>query len=126
MTDALSIGAQTAQSFGQAQSELARARLDGLSGKGRNMSASETDEAARDFEAVFLSEMIKPMFEGLETGGMFGGGSAEESYRALMIQEYGKVLVSTNTTGIADAVKAQLIEIQGQAAAAAQTAPQAD
>lgn len=70
------------------------------------------EESAREFEAVFISEMIKPMFEGLKTDGMFGGGKAEEVFRSIMLQEYGKAIASTNTIGIADHVKAELIKAQ--------------
>ena len=31
----------------------------------------DIEAAARDFEAVFISQMIKPMFEGIETDSMF-------------------------------------------------------
>ncbi len=33
--------------------------------------------AAEEFEAVFLSEMLGPMFEGIETEGLGGGGMGE-------------------------------------------------
>lgn len=70
------------------------------------------DETAKDFEAVFISEMMKPMFEGLKTDTMFGGGQAEEMFRSIMIQEYGKSMAQTGSIGIADQVKASLINAQ--------------
>lgn len=70
------------------------------------------NETAQEFEAVFISEMIKPMFEGLETDTMFGGGQAEEMFRSIMIQEYGKAIAQTGSIGIADNVKAHLIQMQ--------------
>ncbi|HBR69377.1 MAG TPA: flagellar biosynthesis protein FlgJ [Rhodospirillaceae bacterium] len=73
------------------------------------------EESAKEFEAVFLSEMVKPMFEGLETEGMFGGGKGEEVFRGLLIQEYGKMLSETGRIGIADSVKEELIRIQAAA-----------
>ena len=42
-----------------------------------NQSPSEMDTVARDFEAVFLTEMMRPMFESVEVDSMFGGGRAE-------------------------------------------------
>lgn len=73
----------------------------------------QIEDAAKEFEAVFMSEMLKPMFEGIETDSTFGGGKGEEIFRGFMIQEYGKILAETGSIGIADQVKAELIERQG-------------
>ena len=45
------------------------------------------EEAAREFEAVFVSEMMKPMFEGIKTDGMFGGGKGEEVFRGFLFDK---------------------------------------
>ena len=68
--------------------------------------------AAQDFEAVFIAQMIKPMFEGLETDNMFGGGKGEEIFRGLMIEEYGKSMAARDVTGIQTQVANKLIELQ--------------
>ena len=34
-------------------------------------------ETAKAFEATFISQMLKPMFEGLSTDGLFGGGQGD-------------------------------------------------
>lgn len=68
--------------------------------------------AAEEFEAVFLSQMIANMFSGIETDSMFGGGPAEDIYRAMMVQEYGKVLARTGGVGIADAVVREFLRVQ--------------
>lgn len=70
------------------------------------------EEAAQDFEAMFVSEMMKPMFEGIETDGQFGGGKGEEIFRGLLLEEYGKVMAQTGALGIADHVKQELIRMQ--------------
>ncbi len=72
-------------------------------------------ETAKEFEAVFISEMMKPMFEGIETDGMFGGGKGEEVFRGMMMQEYGKMIAQTQGVGLADQVKQQMILMQEQA-----------
>ena len=69
-------------------------------------------KAAEDFEAVFLGQMLAPMFAGLETEGLFGGGSAERVYRSMMIQEYGKAMASNGGVGIADAVHREILRMQ--------------
>ncbi len=72
----------------------------------------DIDAAAQEFEAVFIAQMIKPMFEGLETDGMFGGGKGEEIFRGMMIEEYGKSIAARDVTGIQTQVANKLIEIQ--------------
>lgn len=70
------------------------------------------EAAAQEFEAVFLHEMMKPMFEGLSTEAPFGGGKGEEIFRGMLLQEYGKMLAKTGSVGVSDQVKSELIKIQ--------------
>ncbi len=76
--------------------------------------AERAKDAAQEFEAVFLSEMLKPMFDGLETNEVFGGGKSEEIFRSMMIDEYGKEIADKDITGIQTQVMNKLIEIQEQ------------
>lgn len=73
------------------------------------------EKTASEFEAVFVSEMMKPMFEGLTTDGMFGGGKGEEVFRGILLQEYGKMMSASGSVGIADHVKATMIQMQEDA-----------
>ena len=73
------------------------------------------EHAAQDFEAVFIAEMMKPMFEGISTEPPFGGGKGEEVFRSMLLQEYGKIVAQTGGIGMADHVKEQMIQIQNQA-----------
>jgi len=82
-----------------------------LSGK----DAAKIEDAAREFEAVFIAEMMKPMFEGISTEAPFGGGKGEEVFRSFMLQEYGKLTAKTGSIGIADHVKQAMIQMQEQA-----------
>ena len=68
-------------------------------------------KAAEEFEAVFVSRMLAPMFETLETDTMFGGGPGEDIYRSMMVEEYGKVIARSGGIGIADAVARELLSI---------------
>lgn len=73
---------------------------------------ARTDKAAEDFEAVYISEMLKPMFETVEVDDMFGGGKGEEVFRGLLTQEMGKSIAKQGGFGLADHVKAELLKIQ--------------
>lgn len=67
---------------------------------------------AEEFEAVFLSQMLAPMFEGIEAEAPFGGGAGEEMWRSMLINEYGGLMASKGGVGIADAVERQLLQLQ--------------
>lgn len=70
------------------------------------------DAAAKDFEAMFISEMMKPMFEGIKPDEQFGGGKGEEIFSGMMVQEYGKLMAETGQLGIADSIKGEMIRMQ--------------
>ncbi len=69
---------------------------------------------AEEFEATFLSQMLKPMFEGLSTDGPFGGGEAEGTWRSFMIDAMAKQTVKAGGIGLADTVMAEMIKMQEQ------------
>ncbi len=71
-------------------------------------------ETAEAFEASFLAQMLKPMFEGLKTDGMFGGGQGEETWRSFMIEAMAKQTVKAGGIGLADQVVAQMLKMQEQ------------
>jgi len=74
------------------------------------------DEAAQDFEAVYLTEMLRPMFEEInQPNSLFGGGKGEEVFNGMMLEEYGKIMAESGGIGMADHVKAEMIRIQQEA-----------
>jgi peptidoglycan hydrolase FlgJ len=68
--------------------------------------------AAQEFEALFLAEMLSPVFESVDTDGLFGGGEGEKIFRSLMVQEYGKAVASAGGVGIAAAVQSEILRMQ--------------
>ena len=69
-------------------------------------------QAAEDFEAVFMAQMLAPMLETVPSDGLFGGGPGEDIYRSLMAEEYGKAIARSGGVGIADQVERELLRIQ--------------
>lgn len=69
-------------------------------------------EKAKEFEAMFLSEMVSHMFEGVETDPMFGGGHGEDMFRSMLTQEYGKKMAEGRGIGLADQIQRLMIELQ--------------
>src|SRR5260221_13233041 len=57
---------------------------------------AEADRVSREFEAMFLSSMLQPMFASLKTSkGPFGGGHAEEAFQSLMVDEDGRTIAKS-------------------------------
>lgn len=69
-------------------------------------------DAATEFEAVFISQMMSHMFNSVEVDPMFGGGHGEEMFRSMMVEHYGKQLADAGGIGIAEQVTAKLIDMQ--------------
>jgi flagellar protein FlgJ len=69
-------------------------------------------KAATDFEAMFLSEMMRPMFEGLKTDGTFGGGHGEEVFRSVMLEHYGKAMARAGGIGLAGPIYRTMLQMQ--------------
>ena len=74
--------------------------------------AARAEKAAKDYESVFISQMLGAMFSGIKSDGVTGGGQGEEMFRSLMINEYGKSIAAQGGFGLADQMKAQLLKHQ--------------
>lgn len=81
-----------------------------LNAKGK--SPEQIKEAAQDFEAFFLSQMLKPMFDTVQTDDMFGGGQGEEMWKSLMVDEYAKQIAKSGGVGVAEQVMQVMIQAQ--------------
>lgn len=90
-----------------ADAAMVRAKA-GLSAKKLN----EIDQASKEFEAMFVSEMLGNMFDSVPVDSEFGGGQAEETWRGLMVEEYGKQIVRSGGVGLSNDIKAKMIEMQ--------------
>ncbi len=72
----------------------------------------KVEETAKEFEAVFLSEMMNLMFKEIKTDEMFGGGHGEDMFKSLMITEYGKEISNSGGIGIASEIQKAIIDLQ--------------
>ena len=82
----------------------------------RGQSPQQMHETAESFEASFLSQMLKPMFEGLQTDGPFGGGEGEATWRSFLIDAMAKQTVKAGGIGLADTVMSEMLKMQEQPA----------
>ncbi|HCX15232.1 MAG TPA: chemotactic signal-response protein chel, partial [Rhodospirillaceae bacterium] len=63
--------------------------------------AEKTQEAAQEFVAFFVGQMMEQMMAGIESDPVFGGGQGEEVWRSMLNQEYGKAIAKSGRLGIA-------------------------
>ena len=70
-------------------------------------------QAATDFEAMAIGEMLKPMFDTIDTSsGPFGGGAGEAAWRPMLVETIGKQMAQHGGIGLGDAILRALV--QGQ------------
>ena len=72
-------------------------------------------QAAEEFEALVLSQLLAPMFDTAKSNSLFGGdGPEQDAFQSMMIDEYAQLLAARGGVGIADSVNAALLEMQSQ------------
>jgi Rod binding domain-containing protein len=81
---------------------------------------------AEEFEAVFLAEMLSPMFEGLDADGLGGGGLGEEIFRPMLVERYAEAISRAGGVGIADSLVRELVRMQAPATASMEPTHGAD
>jgi len=81
-----------------------------LSSNGAQLARAEN--AAKDFEAVFIAQMLAPLFNSISTPEIAGGGKSEEFFKSLLQESYAKAMAERGGFGVADHVKSALISIQ--------------
>ena len=84
----------------------------GLKRPAHTLDVAAAKQAAQDFEAQFLSQMVEQMFAGVGTSGLFDGGNGEKMFRSMLFDQFGKVLARAGGIGIADAVQREILKAQ--------------
>jgi len=75
-------------------------------------SVAQLRKVSEDFEAVFVGQMLQPMFANLGADEPFGGGPGEDMWRSMQVEEYGKAVVKNGGIGIADSVFREMLKMQ--------------
>ena len=88
-------------------------RRPGLPGVADVKTRAQAEAVAQQFERMFVAEMLGPMFSGIETDGVFGGGKAEDVFRPMLIDQYADAVAKGGGVGIADAVLKEILRMQG-------------
>ena len=69
-------------------------------------------KVAEDFEAVFIAQMLQPMFQNMGAEEPFGGGESAKMWRSMQVEEYGKAITQAGGIGMTDAVLKEMIKLQ--------------
>ena len=75
----------------------------------RNASVEQT---AKDFESMFLSQMLQPMFDSVEKESLMGDPETDEVYQSWLVDQYAKLITDAGGVGVADHVKKELLALQ--------------
>lgn len=70
------------------------------------------EAAAKDFESLFIAQMLEPMFGDSVGSELFGDDETKEVYKGLMMQEYGRLIAKSGGVGVADYIKTELLKLQ--------------
>ena len=70
-------------------------------------------QTAKAFEPQLISQMLQPIFDGLQTDGEFDGGQAEGTYRSFMVDAFGKQMSQSGGLGVAPSIEREMLKMQG-------------
>jgi flagellar protein FlgJ len=75
---------------------------------------TRAEAVGKQFESMFMSQMLNHMFTGIEQeNGLFGGGHAEAMFRPMLVDEYAKMITNRgNGIGLADQVTRSMLAQQ--------------
>lgn len=70
-------------------------------------------KSAQDFESMAINELLKPMFDTVDTAhGTFGGGDGEEAWKPMMVQQIAKQIAANGGLGLAKPVYDAMLRMQ--------------
>lgn len=81
-------------------------------GNAKAMTPAKIDSASKDFESMFISQMVENMFTDSIGDSAFGSQESSDIYKGMMTQEYGKIITQAGGIGIASYIKKELIKQQ--------------
>jgi flagellar protein FlgJ len=67
---------------------------------------------SKQFESIFLMQVLENMSSGLGTDPMFGGGAGDEIYRSMFNEQTAGAIANKGGVGIADSVYRSILQMQ--------------
>ncbi|GEM_PF-4909194 len=76
---------------------------------------AEIARKAEEFEALVLAQLLKPMFESVNTPRLMGGDApGADAFGVMLNDEYARAIAARGGVGVADQVQAALIRLQSE------------
>ncbi len=94
----------------QAQNAMLAGKRDMTPAKGHT--EEQLRKVAEDFEAVFIGQMLQPLFKNLGAEEPFGSSESEKMWRTMQVDEYGKAFTKAGGIGLSDAILKEMIKLQ--------------
>ncbi|WP_181707489.1 rod-binding protein [Chthonobacter rhizosphaerae] len=79
--------------------------------------ADKARAVAMEFEAVFVADALKTMWQGVSTDPLTGGGTGSETWRDMLADRYADRFVARGGLGLAEPIARELLKIQEESAA---------
>lgn len=75
---------------------------------------NDLKNSSKEFEAVFMGQMLGTMFENVNFNPMSGDGNSAQSdtYKGMLVEQMGKSLANNSGIGLAEPVYKTLLEAQ--------------
>lgn len=69
---------------------------------------------AREFESIFINQMLKTMRSSINKSGLIDGGSAEEMFTGMRDEEMARQMAFSQNSGLSKALEEQLWAMMGE------------
>lgn len=92
--------------------------LSGIASQGdpKDVLKTKTEKAAKDFETMYLENMLEPMFSSLGDNGPLGeNGTGGSVYRSMMVKELATSIEKSGGVGIGASVYQEMLKMQESA-----------
>lgn len=96
----------------QTPQAMPQANVAAMQTASKDKNVAKIKETAKNFEAMYMQEMLQHMWDGVGTDKLMGGGRGEEVFRSLMIEQYGKMIADSGQTKISDVLSRQMLRMQ--------------
>jgi peptidoglycan hydrolase FlgJ len=78
-----------------------------------NVDPAKMAKSAKDFEAMAIGQLLQPMFDTVDSAhGTFGGGSGEEAWKPMLVQEFAKQISNQGGLGLARPIYDAMLRMQ--------------
>jgi peptidoglycan hydrolase FlgJ len=78
-----------------------------------NADPAKMAKSAKDFEAMAIGQLLQPMFDTVNSAhGTFGGGSGEEAWKPMLVQEFAKQISNQGGLGLARPIYDAMLRMQ--------------